>query len=76
MSNDSIVLLENENPFSPISQVHYQFYTNLGDVPGKLDMNKIQCIAGQGFTPFGKVQSPEIGDFPDGIDTMQFLCGL
>jgi hypothetical protein len=39
-------------------------------------MNKIQCIAGQGFTPFGKVQSPEIGDFPDGIDTMQFLCGL
>jgi hypothetical protein len=76
MSNDSIVLLENENPFSPISQVHYQFYTNLEDVPGKLDMNKIQCIAGQGFTPFGKVQSPEIGDFPDGIDTMQFLCGL
>jgi hypothetical protein len=76
MSNDSIVLLENENPFSPISQVHYQYYTNLEDVPGKLDMNKIQCIAGQGFTPFGKVQRPEIGDFPDGIDTMQFLCGL
>jgi hypothetical protein len=76
MSNDSIVLLENDNPFSPISQLHYQFYSNLEDVLSKLDMTKIQCIVGQGFIPFGKVQVPEIGDFPDGIDTMQFLCGL
>jgi hypothetical protein len=76
MTNESIVLLEDQNPFSPISQLHYQFYTNLDDVLEKIDMNQIQCIAGQGFIPFGKVQCPGLQDFPDGVDTMNFLIGL
>ncbi|MEY4661319.1 MAG: hypothetical protein RLZZ42_1271 [Bacteroidota bacterium] len=76
MSNESIVLLEDKNPFSPISQLHYQFYTNRDEILGKIDMNQIQCIVGQDFIPFGKVQNPGFLDFPDGIDTMNFLNGL
>ena len=76
MSNESIVLLEDKNPFSPISQLHYQFYSNRDEILGKIDMNQIQCIVGQDFIPFGKVQNPGFLDFPDGIDTMNFLNGL
>jgi len=28
---------------------------------------------GKGFIPFGDAQKPGLKDFPDGIDTMEFL---
>ncbi len=76
MSNDSIVLLENKSPFSPISQLHYQHYDQKENVIQQLDREKIQCILGKGFTPFGKAQSPGLTDFPDGVDTLAFLINL
>jgi hypothetical protein len=76
MSNDSIVLLENESPFSPISQLHYQHYDQKEKVIQQLDREKIQCIVGKGFIPFGKAQSPDLTDFPDGVDTLAFLINL
>jgi four helix bundle protein len=76
MSNDSIVLIENESPFSPISQLHYQYYTDHAEVKKKIDENKIQCIVGKGFIPFGKAQQPSLTDFPDGVDTLDFLKKL
>jgi len=76
MSNDSIVLLENESPFSPISQLHYQFYSDKCAAIAALDKNKIQCIVGRNFIPFGDAQKPGLSDFPDGIDTMEFLSAI
>jgi hypothetical protein len=76
MSNDSIVLLENESPFSPISQLHYQYYTDKNAALAALDKNKIQCIVGKDFIPFGEAQKPGLKDFPDGIDTMEFLSSI
>jgi hypothetical protein len=76
MSNDSIVLLENESPFSPISQLHYQFYSNKSAALAALDKDKIQCIVGNDFIPFGDAQKPGLTDFPDGIDTMEFLASI
>jgi len=76
MSNDSIVLLENESPFSPISQLHYQYYTDKTAAVAALDKNKIQCLVGKGFIPFGDAQKPGLKDFPDGIDTMEFLSSI
>jgi hypothetical protein len=76
MSNDSIVLLENESPFSPISQLHYQYYTDKSAAIAALDSNKIQCIVGKGFIPFGDAQKPGLSDFPDGTDTMKFLASI
>jgi hypothetical protein len=73
MSNDSIVLLENESPFSPISQLHYQYYSDKSAAIAALDKNKIQCLVGKDFIPFGDAQKPGLKDFPDGIDTMEFL---
>ena len=76
MSNDSIVMLENESPFSPISQLHYQFYEDPGEVLLKIDKNKVQCIVGKQEIPFGKAQMPGLTDFPDGVDTLSFLRNL
>ena len=76
MTNDSVVLTENTSPFSPIGQIHYQFYEEKDKVTEMLDTEKIQCIVGRGFTDFGKAQSPGLTDYADGVDPMKFLCSL
>jgi len=77
MTNESIILTENESVFSPVSQVNYSFYNESKTLQESLQKNTdIQCIAGKGFIPFGKGQSPSLTDYADGIDTMQFLQSL
>ncbi len=76
MTNGSILLIEDENPFSPISQLHYAYYQEGGKIPEGLDRDKIQCIVGKGQVPYGSAQRPGITDFPDGVNTMSFLSSL
>ncbi|HJV18811.1 MAG TPA: hypothetical protein VJ552_02935 [Sediminibacterium sp.] len=77
MNNDTVVLAQNESPFSPVSQLHYTTYTSRGAAEAMLTGNDaIQCVVGHGHTPFGKAQQPGLIDYPDGIDTMAFLQGL
>ncbi|HMO62600.1 MAG TPA: acyl-CoA reductase [Ferruginibacter sp.] len=76
MTNGSTLLLENAPVFTPVSQVHYEYFTDAETLQEtlKADQN-IQCIVGAGV-PFGAAQSPGIMDYADGVDTMQFLLGL
>lgn len=77
MSNESIILVENEIVFSPVSELHYSFYKNKNDVLQELEGNEnIQCITGGEDIPFGQTQQPGLFDYADGIDTMQFLLAL
>ncbi|MDE3252705.1 MAG: acyl-CoA reductase [Bacteroidota bacterium] len=74
MSNESIILTENPSPFSPVSQVHYQFYDDKDTLlPSLQNNNEIQCLVGHGLIPFGKAQMPSLTDYADGVDTMAFL---
>lgn len=77
MTNESIILHENKAVFSPISQLHYEFYTDAQEVIAGLQNNAdIQCIVGKGFLPFGQAQYPTLTDYADGVDTLQFLLKL
>ena len=74
MTNGSVLLIENESVFSPISQLNYSFYDNYNEVlPGLQNNQDIQCVMGNGFVPFGQAQRPRLSDFADGMDTMKFL---
>jgi len=77
MTNDSVILTENESPFSPISILHYEYYDHRETVSISLQSNPdIQCIVGHQFTPFGEAQKPSLTDYADGADTLQFLHSL
>ncbi len=77
MSGESVILFENENIFSPVSQLHYSFYDDINLVLEYSRNNKdVQCIYGDGEIPFGSAQEPRLTDYADGLDTMQFLLGL
>ncbi len=76
MTNDSIILTENASAYSPVSQLHYQFYDQVEDVYRQLNPEDIQCIAGTEKIPLGAAQRPGLHDYADGIDTMHFLSAL
>jgi hypothetical protein len=76
MTNESLLLVENDEIFSPISQLSYSFYEELKVVQNLSDDDKrIQCTVGDNIE-FGKAQQPSLFNYADGIDTMQFLLSL
>lgn len=77
MTNESTLLTEQEQLFSAIGVVHYEFYTDLENIKNSLAENPdIQCIVGKNNVPFGKGQQPGLFDYADGVDTMQFLLSV
>ena len=77
MTNGSTLLIENNDIFSPISQLNYRFYDEASAVKEMLEKEAgLQCIVGLGGIAFGQAQSPGLMDYADGVDTMQFLLAL
>lgn len=78
LENGFLILKEDENLFSPVSVVHYEFYKDLNQLNSTLkhQTEKIQCRVGTGGIPFGKAQQPKIWDYADGVDTIDFLTKI
>jgi hypothetical protein len=82
LDNGFVILQQNKNLVSPIAMLYYEFYDQLEDLKTELlQLNdKIQCIVSNEDIPgkikFGKAQKPDINDFADNIDTMEFLTHL
>lgn len=77
ITNESVLLVENDLPFSAVSVLHYRYYDNKEELMASLIASPdIQAIMGHGALPFGSAQSPALKDYADGVDTMGFLCGL
>lgn len=74
MTNGSIILVEQSSPFSPISQLHFQYFDSADQLP--VPNEDLQCIVGAGHLAFGEAQNPGICSYADGIDTMAFLQQL
>ena len=77
MTNDCIVLIENEQLFSPIGSLHYSYYESSEEVLSSLTTNEqVQAIAGIGHLPFGQAQNPGLMNYADGVDVLSFLTRL
>jgi hypothetical protein len=70
------LLLKEENKISsPVAVLYYEYYKSQDAVKQQIELlkDKIQCIVGKHYTPFGKAQSPHLWDYADNIDTIEFL---
>ncbi|MEY4930480.1 MAG: hypothetical protein RI909_1204 [Bacteroidota bacterium] len=83
LDNGFVLLTQHEQLVSPISVLHFETYTTQTDLKNKIKVqkDKIQCIvSANGWydqsLPFGKAQQPEVWDYADSIDTMQFLTEM
>jgi len=80
LENDILVVRENKRLFSPPGVLNFEVYKNLEDAKSIVDshLNEIQCMVShlgrfQGSLPFGMAQKPEISDYADGVNTLDFL---
>jgi hypothetical protein len=77
MTNSSVLLIENNSVFSPISQLNYEYYASKDELLSSLyDNQDIQGIVEKNHIPFGQAQSPGLFDYADRVDTMEFLQSL
>lgn len=85
LDNGFLLVKEDERYVSPLAVLYYSYYNDLQSVELLVEneSDKIQCIVSNAplhvKTPvvdFGKSQQPELWDYADGIDTMDFLSNL
>lgn len=82
LENGFLMIKEDKSYASPIATVFYEHYENTDDLKHKLkeDQENIQCIVSSGFTDseisFGETQKPELWNYADDIDTIDFLIKI
>ncbi len=78
IENGFLIMKEDKGIQSPVSVLHYEFYEDVNSVLSEIEemKDKIQCVVGQDFIPFGKAQSPSLEDYADGVNTLDFLKSI
>jgi hypothetical protein len=82
LDNEFITLKEDKSYSSPISSVFYEYYEDITPLLTQLEQDKeqIQCIVSKGLTsesiPFGQTQKPQLWDYADHVDTLDFLLHI
>lgn len=78
--NGFMLFQEKADLHAPIATLNYHFYSEPSEVQSYIEDNKdqLQCVVSKmdsiaGAVPFGKAQQPELWDYADGIDVMEFL---
>ena len=81
--NGFLLIKEDEKIVSPIGVLFFERYENDKALAKKLEMEKdqIQCLVSKNAwfpntIQFGSAQQPELWDYADGRDTMEFILGL
>jgi len=79
LENGFLILKEDKSYPSPIASLFYDSYDSLENLKKKIneDADKIQCVvASLGIAneiSFGETQKPNLNDYADGVDTVDFL---
>lgn len=82
LDNGFLTIKEDSSYASPISSVFYEFYDDIEIIKERLanDSEQIQCIVSNDLAEnsiaFGQTQKPNLWDYADNIDTIEFLNNL
>ena len=82
LDNEFLTIKEDTSYASPISSVFYEFYENIEDIKNQLekDADQIQCVVSKNSVPnsisFGQTQKPNLWDYADNVDTLEFLISI
>src|SRR5690606_26667105 len=76
-TNDFLLMIENPQPFSAVSVLHYEKYENEEALLKSLHGDdNLQSIVDNKKIEYGQAQKPMLNDYADGIDTMMFMSKL
>jgi hypothetical protein len=76
--NNFLILKQSTDLHSPVGVLYFDYYETETDINNYLlQYNKqLQCVVGKNHIPFGYSQQPDIKDFSDNINTLNFLVNL
>ena len=78
VENGFLLMKEDKSLLSPTSMLYYEYYDDIKTVEQFVEENteQLQCVVSKKDIPFGKTQKPNLCDYADGVDTVEFLRGL
>ncbi len=85
LDNNFLILREDKSLSSPLAVLFYEYYDDLASAEKTLSnqADNIQCVVSAAalnipsqVVGFGQSQQPQLWDYADGIDTMDFLAKL
>jgi hypothetical protein len=82
LENGFLMVKEDESYASPIATLFYETYETKASLQEKLntDLENIQCIVSDNFVKnevgFGETQNPQLWDYADNVDTVEFLLKI
>jgi len=83
LDNGFMLLKEEKALSSPVGVLFYEYYEDADSLKKELEKQEqeIQCIVSSKNTPidtfaFGEAQTPQLSDYADGVDTINFLVSL
>ena len=78
LDNGFLILKEDKLHFSPTGMLYYEFYSDLDVLEDSIASfsESIQCVISKDSIPFGSTQRPNLWDYADGIDTIDFLRNI
>ncbi len=83
LDTGNLLLVEDEQNSSPVGVLFYEYFASEGGLRNILMVRKdqIQCVMSEagflsGAIRPGRSQQPELWDYADGVDTLEFLLNL
>jgi hypothetical protein len=63
---------------SPVSVLYLEEYDSSDSLKNVIlsNQDKLQSVTGHGYLPFGKAQNPDLWDYADGVDTIDFILKI
>ena len=73
--NGFLLLKEDVSLQSPLAMLYYEFYSDIEEVEDFISDNKekLQCVVSKKYITFGQSHNPNLWDYADGVDIIEFL---
>ena len=78
VENGFLLMKEDKSLLSPTAMLYYEYYDGIHTVEQFVEENEeqLQCVVSKKDIPFGNTQKPNLWDYADGVDTIEFLITL
>ena len=75
VENGFLLMKEDKSLLSPTAMLYYEYYNDMHTVEQFIKENaeQLQCVVSKKELPLGHTQKPNLWDYADGVDTIDFL---
>ncbi len=78
LDNNFLIIKPQQSIGSPIGTLFYHYYDSTKEINELLEREEknIQCVVGKEYLPFGVAQQPDLKDYADKVNVLDFISSL